>query len=68
VLDCYHESYAGAPADGRPWDFACAGDTRVVKGGGFASNPEALRASDRAEAGPDTRRDDLGFRCCAPPP
>ena len=68
VLDCYHAGFEGAPDDGSEWGDGCGDDTKVVKGGGYASGTEAMRSSERAPVGESEVRDDLGFRCCAPVP
>ena len=44
--DCWHESHAGAPADGRArTDGACL--SRVLRGGSWGNYPAQLRASER---------------------
>lgn len=62
VQDCYNESYAGAPSDGRAW---LSGDCvrRVDRGGGWYNKPEAVRSALRY-AGDDPKRQNntLGFR------
>ncbi|MGH8584009.1 MAG: formylglycine-generating enzyme family protein [Gammaproteobacteria bacterium] len=64
VQDCYHESYADAPADGRVW--ISAGDVtdcrRVIRGGSWFDGPGTLRSAYRGRSGPDYRYDNLGFR------
>jgi formylglycine-generating enzyme len=44
--DCWHESYAGAPADGSAWT---GGDCEhpVLRGGAWNSNPRNVRAARR---------------------
>ncbi|WP_298269128.1 formylglycine-generating enzyme family protein [Geobacter sp.] len=60
-LDTWHESYAGAPADGNPW---LGGDDsrRVQRGGSFGSKPRYVRSSARGRGAPDGQYVYLGFR------
>ncbi|ROR34613.1 SUMF1/EgtB/PvdO family nonheme iron enzyme [Inmirania thermothiophila] len=61
VQDCYHPSYEGAPADGRPWEEpGCA--ERVVRGGSFTSAAKNLRVTVRERFAPDVRAENIGFR------
>ncbi len=41
--------------------------TRTYKGGSAAQPNWATRCSSRSSASPNTRKDDLGFRCCTNP-
>jgi formylglycine-generating enzyme required for sulfatase activity len=63
VEDCYHDRYAGAPSDGSAWT---AGDCfdRVLRGGGWSSEPSYLRSAARFEYPfvPEIHPDDAGFR------
>jgi formylglycine-generating enzyme required for sulfatase activity len=59
TADCYHDSYAGAPADGSAWTTGC-GTGRVVRGSAFDSNPQHLRAAGRT--GLDSEGYTTGFR------
>jgi len=62
VEDCYNETYAGAPADGRAW---LTGDCvrRVDKGGGWYNKPSAVRPALRyAGDDPGRQNNTLGFR------
>ncbi len=46
VADCYHETYAGAPADGSAWvETDC--EYRIIRGGCYGSTPRGLRVSGR---------------------
>ncbi|MFA6971041.1 MAG: SUMF1/EgtB/PvdO family nonheme iron enzyme [Gallionella sp.] len=48
VTDCWHESYAGAPADGTAYgDTACS--NRVMRGGSWGYNPDFMRAETRVK-------------------
>jgi formylglycine-generating enzyme required for sulfatase activity len=62
VEDCFNETYAGAPTDGRAW---LTGDCvrRLDRGGGWYNKPEAVRSAFRY-AGDDPKRQNntLGFR------
>jgi formylglycine-generating enzyme required for sulfatase activity len=59
--DCYHASYAGAPADGSAWTLEdCA--AHVVRGGSWLNPPAFLRAAHRGRFLPDVRAPNLGFR------
>jgi formylglycine-generating enzyme required for sulfatase activity len=62
VEDCWHETYANAPSDGREWEQSCADHRRVVRGGSFSYDPEFVRAAAR-DGGPNhLRQPDVGFR------
>lgn len=61
VEDCYHKSYVGAPADGRPWiDDKCT--SRVVRGGDWLIGPSNLRSAYRNYGEPRFRDSSFGFR------
>ncbi|MDX2031335.1 MAG: SUMF1/EgtB/PvdO family nonheme iron enzyme [Blastocatellia bacterium] len=61
--DQYHDSYNGAPADGRAWvDLNDAGSSRVFRGGGWNGIAVFCRSADRYFADPGLRVDDLGLR------
>ena len=56
VLDCWHASYAGAPADGSAWTTACTGAGLVTRGGSWSADQALLRAAARRPAAePDDR-------------
>jgi formylglycine-generating enzyme required for sulfatase activity len=61
VEDCYHDNYDGAPTDGSAWT---TGDCnrRVLRGGGWASQPRNLRSATRWRERPVVRGDWYGFR------
>ena len=70
VEDCWHDSYTGAPADGRAWT---SGDCsrRVIRGGRWR-NPQHLRSASRRRAnsgaagGATGRSSFRGFRVAGP--
>ena len=61
VQDCWNDSYADAPADGRAWMSGDCG-LRVVRGGGWSNDPRNLRSASRGRVGRSNRDNDLGFR------
>ena len=64
--DCYVNTFANAPLDGRSVELAkCA--QRVVRGGSFTDGVEALRIAARARNAPDLRDGLTGFRVAAAP-
>jgi formylglycine-generating enzyme required for sulfatase activity len=66
VEDCWHESYAGAPADGSAWVSGdCTG--RVLRGGAFNYVPRDLRSAIRGRYVPEDGDGNVGFRCARAP-
>ena len=62
VEDCWNESYAGAPNDGRAWE---SGDCsrRGLRGGHWTDKPWSLRSSSRyGFRSADSRSRGIGFR------
>jgi formylglycine-generating enzyme required for sulfatase activity len=59
--DCWHETYAGAPADGGAWMSGACGE-RVMRGGSWFSDPWILRSAGRSKSETDERGNDIGFR------
>ncbi|MGR8947397.1 MAG: SUMF1/EgtB/PvdO family nonheme iron enzyme [Gammaproteobacteria bacterium] len=61
VYDCYHENYEGAPRDSSVF---AGGDcsVRVIRGGGYASGPKALRSAARDKFRFDAGNDGIGIR------
>ncbi len=61
VQDCWNESYAGAPSDGRAWE---SGDCRlrVMRGGSWYTEPVNLRSANRGRHTTDDRNFENGFR------
>jgi formylglycine-generating enzyme required for sulfatase activity len=68
--DIWNNTYEGAPADGAPWVqrrawLRLGRSRRVIRGGGWFSNPRNLRSAYRFRYVADLRLDDLGFRVAA---
>jgi formylglycine-generating enzyme required for sulfatase activity len=61
--DVYHDSYAGAPADGSAWETGEKPTLRVYRGGAYNNDASSCRNAVRcaAEAG-EVRNSTLGFR------
>ena len=66
VQDCYVNTFAKAPLDGRSVEIAKCSQ-RVVRGGSFNDGVEALRIAARARNAPDFRDRLTGFRVAAAP-
>ena len=62
VEDCWHTSYAQAPADGSSWTASCSGTARVLRGGSWFSGAGTLRSAVRARHQPRLRYNYVGFR------
>jgi formylglycine-generating enzyme required for sulfatase activity len=65
TADCWHDSYAGAPADGSAWvQPDCA--RHVLRGGAWNNVPIFIRSAARSGAAPDANDFDYsslsGFR------
>lgn len=61
VMDCWHDTYIRAPADGSAWvNPGCK--LRVIRGGHWASAPDQARSAYRVSAQPDRRDARIGFR------
>ena len=61
VADCYHNSYANAPADGSALDKPGCGK-RVIRGGAWSFPPQEVRSANRWRDFPARHSDDTGFR------
>jgi|SRR5665647_45720 len=59
--DKWHANYNGTPSDGSPWE-AGSSSSRVIRGGGWNSNPEDCRSALRDRFVPADRGSNLGFR------
>ena len=61
VEDCYHETYAGAPADGSAWTTGkCF--ARVQRGGSWYNSTYYLRSANRYSNAPYFHGANVGFR------
>lgn len=66
VQDCYVNTFANAPLDGRSVEVAAC-KLRVVRGGSYKSTPAELRIAARARLDSNLRDDLTGFRVAAQP-
>lgn len=66
VQDCWHNNYEGAPSNGRYWDFDCAEEANVIRGGSWKSNALSLRSEYRFLAAPTDRSSEISFRLAKP--
>ncbi len=64
VEDCWHESYQGAPIDGRAWLDEGEGncERRIIRGGAWDLSANQLRSAYRYWYNPNIRIDNIGFR------
>ena len=62
VEDCRHESYRGAPSDGRTWTTGGDCSQRVLRGGSWFIQPTHLRAANRNWVAARNRYSGSGFR------
>jgi len=63
VSDAWHDSYAGAPADGRSWASDDPQAKRIVRGGSWKDRYDAHRSGFRTAVPAAVRDDAIGFRC-----
>ncbi|MCU0833226.1 MAG: formylglycine-generating enzyme family protein [Chromatiaceae bacterium] len=62
VADCYHETFAVAPADGSAYENPAGCGQRVYRGGSWGFPPREIRSSNRWRDFPTGSSDDMGFR------
>ena len=62
IEDDWHEDYNGAPDDGRAWINEPRDDSRVIRGGGWGSQPWHCLSANREGIPTDACRSDVGFR------
>ena len=62
VEDCWHESYAGAPGDGRAWTDGGDCGRRVVRGGSWVNSTWDVRSAFRQRVATQSRNATVGFR------
>lgn len=62
--DHWHESYIGAPSDGKAWLDASVSDShpRVLRGGAWSHGSGESRSANRLENDPDSASNNIGFR------
>ena len=66
VQDCWRDSYAGAPGDGRAWEEGnCI--RRVIRGGSWYGKPSYVRSANRFWYATYFRNNNLGFRLARTP-
>ena len=66
-LDYWHDSYDGAPNDGRAWIEGGDSDLRVYRGGSWNINPRHCRSAFRNYNTPGFQNHGLGFRVVLAP-
>ena len=62
LQDCWHDNYAGAPADGSVWEEGGNSSLRGIRGGSWFFNPRSVRSAYRTGFNPGLRYYNLGFR------
>jgi formylglycine-generating enzyme required for sulfatase activity/serine/threonine protein kinase len=62
TLDYWHDSYIGAPADGRAWQNGGDANNRVVRGGSYIDGGDNCRSAVRVKDTPDIKTPYIGFR------
>lgn len=61
TLDCWNDSYRGAPSDGAAWQGGIC-DRRVIRGGSWGDPSRGLRSAGRGRGDSGGRFNALGFR------
>jgi formylglycine-generating enzyme required for sulfatase activity len=66
--DHYHNSYEGAPTDGRAWLSGNLSENRVLRGGSLGFTPKDCRSASRSHGNQRDSHNYIGFRvvCQAP--
>ncbi|CAK0781346.1 formylglycine-generating enzyme [Gammaproteobacteria bacterium] len=62
VQDCWHDSYLGAPNNGKAWTTKCKGDVRGLRGGSWSGETWLSRSASRSYNTRSNRNSALGFR------
>lgn len=62
TADCYHNSYEGAPQNGRAWVSGDCSFERVLRGGAWFTTSVYLRSADRNGVAATQRDPFIGFR------
>lgn len=64
IEDCWHDTYRGAPADGRPWREENGGDCqqRLLRGGSWMSGAGGVRSAHRGRLNAGMRDLTYGLR------
>jgi eukaryotic-like serine/threonine-protein kinase len=60
--DDWHQTYDGAPVDGRAWIASPRDSLHVLRGGSFSADEVSARSADRARNESGYRAPDVGFR------
>ena len=60
--DHWHDTYEGAPPDGRPWITNGNPNQRVLRGGSWNGGPRTCRSAFRSRADKGSNLYDIGFR------
>ena len=71
VEDCWHDNYAGAPANGNAWTTGGDCERRVLRGGSRSAKPTRIRSAARGHGALGLRNGHTGFRVgltLTPPP
>lgn len=63
--DAWHDSYAGAPANGNAWEQGSDANYRVIRGGSWFNTADECRSASRSSALKDNSYTRVGFRVAA---
>jgi len=61
-LDHWHDTYDGAPTDGRAWLSSDESNSRLLRGGSWNNHPRNCRSADRGRSARDYRDSFVGLR------